>query len=57
MILEKLPDPLDPFRGTGPVSRVMDNIQQQDYATQYQRNLFINGADPGGIITVPSKMV
>ena len=56
VILEKLPDPLDPFRGTGPVSAVMDNIQQQDYATQYQRNLFLNGADPGGIITVPSKM-
>ena len=56
VIHEKLPDPLDPFRGTGPVAAVMDNIQQQDYATQYQRNLFLNGADPGGIITVPSKM-
>lgn len=56
VILEKLPDPLDPFRGTGPVSAVLDNIQQQDYATQYQRNLFLNGADPGGIITVPAKM-
>lgn len=56
VILEKLPDPLDPFRGTGPVAAVLDNIQQQDYATQYQRNLFLNGADPGGIITVPGKM-
>ena len=56
VILEKLPDPLDPFRGAGPVASILDNIQQQDYATQYQRNLFLNGADPGGIITVPSKM-
>lgn len=56
VILEKLPDPLDPFRGTGPVASVLDNIQQQDYATQFQRNLFLNGADPGGIIQVPSRL-
>ena len=50
VILERLPDPLDPFRGAGPVSSIMANIQQQKYATDYQRNLFLNGADPGGII-------
>jgi HK97 family phage portal protein len=56
VIQEKLPDPLNPFRGAGPVASITANIQQQDYATQYQRNLFINGADPGGVITVPSKL-
>ena len=56
VILEKLPDPLDPLRGAGPVSSVMANIEQQDYATRYQRNLFYNGADPGGIIQVPTKL-
>jgi HK97 family phage portal protein len=56
VILEKLPDPLDPFRGTGPVSSILANIQQQKYATDYQRNLFINGADPGGVITVPNRL-
>lgn len=56
VILEKLPDPIDPFRGTGPVASIMPNIQQQRYATDYQRNLFINGADPGGIITVPNRL-
>lgn len=56
VILEKLPDPLDPFRGVGPVAGILDNIQQQEYAIQFQRNLFLNGADPGGIITVPSKL-
>jgi phage portal protein BeeE len=50
VILEKLPDPLDPFRGLGPVASLMPNIQQQRYATEHQRNLFINGADHGGII-------
>ena len=56
VILEKKPDPLDPFRGAGPVASILPNIEQQRYATEYQRNLFLNGADPGGIITVPNKM-
>lgn len=50
VIQEKLPDPLDPFRGAGPVSSVMPNIQQQRYATDYQRNVFLNGAEPGGVV-------
>lgn len=56
VIQEKLPDPLDPFRGAGPVGSIMPNIQQQRYATEYQRNLFINGSDPGAIIQVPTRM-
>jgi HK97 family phage portal protein len=56
VILERLPDPIDPFRGAGPVGSVMPNIQQQRYATEYQRNLFLNGATPGGIIMVPNKL-
>jgi len=56
VILEKRPDPLDPYRGAGPVASIMPNIQQQRYATEYQRNLFLNGADPGGVITVPNHM-
>jgi HK97 family phage portal protein len=56
VIQEKMPDPLDPFRGAGPVASIIPNIQQQRYATDYQRNLFLNGADPGGMITVPNKM-
>lgn len=56
VIQEKLPDPLDPFRGAGPVGSIMANIQQQKYATEYQRNLFINGASPGGLIQVDKRL-
>lgn len=56
VILEKYPDPLDPFRGAGPVASILPNIQQQRYATEYQRNVFLNGADPGGVITVPHAL-
>lgn len=56
VIIEKLPDPLDPFRGAGPVASILPNIEQQRYATEYQRNLFLNGADPGGLITVDKRL-
>jgi HK97 family phage portal protein len=56
VILEKRPNPLDPYRGAGPVASILPNIQQQRYATEYQRNLFLNGADPGGVITVPGNL-
>lgn len=56
VILEKRPDPLDPYRGAGPVASIMPNVQQQRYATEYQRNLFLNGANPGGVITVPNHL-
>jgi len=56
VIIEKLPDPMDPFRGAGPVGSIMANIEQQQYATQYQRNLFYNGADPGGVIQVDKRL-
>ena len=56
VVMQKRPDPLDSYRGSGPVASIMPNIQQQRYATEYQRNLFLNGADPGGVITVPNKL-
>lgn len=56
VIQEKRPDPLDPYRGAGPVASILPNVQQQRYATEYQRNLFLNGADPGGVIQVPTTL-
>ncbi len=56
VILEKRPDPTDSYRGMGPVAAIVPNIEQQRYAVEYQRNLFINGADPGGIISTPNKL-
>jgi HK97 family phage portal protein len=56
VIMEKRPGTLDPYRGSGAVASILPNIQQQRYAVDYQRNLFLNGADPGGIITVPNNL-
>lgn len=56
VIHEKTPDPLDPFRGASPIASIMANIQQQKYATDFQRNMFLNGAQPDGIISFPDKV-
>ena len=56
VILEKMPDPLDPYRGAGPVASILPNIEQQRYATEYQRNMFQNGASPGGVVQLPTTL-
>lgn len=56
VIQEKLPDPEDPYRGCGPVAPIMANIQQLRFATEYQRNIFINGAFTSGVIEIPISM-
>lgn len=56
VVLEKTPDPEDPFRGLSPIASIMPNVQQQHYATDYMRNLFLNGAQPDGIISFPDKV-
>lgn len=56
VIMEKRPDPADPYRGQGPVAAIMPNIEQQRYATEYMRNTFINGASPGGTILTDNTL-
>lgn len=56
VIVVKTPDPRDQFRGSGPVSSVMPNIEGMRYATEWQRNFFQNEALPGGIIQIPNSL-
>jgi HK97 family phage portal protein len=56
VISEMLPDPEDIYRGCGPVASLLPNVQQMRYATEYQRNLFLNSAEPRGVISVPNKL-
>lgn len=52
----KYPNPSDPYRGRGPVQTVLADIDASRYSAQWNRNFFINGARPGGIIEVDYKM-
>jgi HK97 family phage portal protein len=50
VIVVKYPNPLDPTRGLGPVQAVLVDIDAARYASEWNRNWFINSAEPGGII-------
>lgn len=52
----KMPNPSDPYRGLGPVQSVLMDIDAARYGTQWNRNFFVNGARPGGIIKVDYRM-
>lgn len=52
----KMPNPSDPFRGLGPVQSALMDIDSAKYSAEWNRNFFINGARPGGIIEVDHRM-
>lgn len=52
----KLPNPRDPYRGMGPVQAILNDIDAARYSAEWNRNFFINGAQPGGIVEVDYKM-
>lgn len=52
----KMPNPLDPYRGLGPVQAVMTDIDSAKYSAEWNRQFFRNGAEPGGVIEVPQKL-
>lgn len=52
----KYPNPADPYRGMGPVQTVLNDIDAAKYSAEWNKNFFINGAKPGGIITVDYRM-
>lgn len=52
----RLPNPNDPYRGLGPVQSLLSMLVGHRAAMDYNRNFFINGAGPGGIIEFPEQM-
>lgn len=46
----RMPNPLDPYRGLGPLQSVMVDADSARYGAQWNRNFFLNDATPGGII-------
>ncbi|MCZ4602925.1 phage portal protein [Streptomyces sp. Lzd4kr] len=52
----RMPNPLDPYRGMGPVQSVLTEIDASRYSAEWNRNFFLNSAEPGGIIEVPNGL-
>lgn len=52
----KLPNPLDPYRGMGPVQAILTDLDAVKYSAEWNRNFFLNSAEPGGIIEVDKRL-
>lgn len=50
------PNPLDPYRGLGPVQAVSIKLDSNRLASEYNRNFFLNSAEPGGIIEIEDRL-
>ena len=56
VIFNRYPDPLDVYGGVGPIRSVMTDIDSARYAAEWNRNYFLNSAEPGGVIEVEENL-
>lgn len=56
VIMCRYPDPLDPYGGLGPVQTVLTEIEGNRFAGEWNRNYFLNSAEPGGVIQTPNEL-
>jgi HK97 family phage portal protein len=52
----KLPNPADPWRGIGPVQAALTFLDSSRFSAEWNRNFFVNGAEPGGLIQIEESM-
>lgn len=50
------PNPMDPYRGMGPVQALLRDLDSQRYTKEWQAAFFANNARPGGIIKVDRRL-
>lgn len=52
----RMPNPLDPYRGMGPVQTLLSDLDATRYSAEWNANFFKNSAEPGGIIEVEDTL-
>ncbi|WP_432010178.1 phage portal protein [Streptomyces cucumeris] len=52
----RTPNPLDPYRGMGPVQALLADIDATKFSAEWNRNFFYNSAEPGGIVEVDKRL-
>ncbi len=52
----RLPHPVDPHRGLGPVQALLVDIESMHAGAQWNLNFFLNSALPGGIVEAPEEV-
>lgn len=56
VIYNRFADPEDIYGGCGPVQSVLTDIEAADYASQWNRNFFVNSAEPGGVLQLDHEL-
>jgi len=52
----RMPNPIDPYRGLGPVQTIMSQISGSAMSAEWNANFYRNGARPGGIVKLSRRM-
>lgn len=56
VLMIRMPNPVDPHRGMGPVQTIAITVNTSRYSKTWNQNFFINGARPGGAVKVKKSM-
>lgn len=56
VIHQRRPNPLDIYRGLGPMQALSVKLDANKLAAEYNRNFFLNSAEPGGIIEIEDRL-
>lgn len=56
VIHQRRPNPLDIYRGLGPLQALSVKLDSNKLAAEYNRNFFLNSAEPGGIIEIEDRL-
>lgn len=51
-----MPNPKDPYRGMGPVQSLLSTIDSVKYGVEWNRNFFLNSAEPGGVVQLDRRL-
>lgn len=56
VIMLRRPNPLDPYRGWGPVQTILADLDSSRASAEWNANFFRNSAQPGGIVQVAKRL-
>lgn len=56
VIFLRRPHPLNPYAGISPVGTILPDLDGVRYSAEWNRNFFLNSAEPGGIIEVERRL-
>lgn len=56
VLSQRMPHPMDPYRGLGPVQTIISQIEGSAAGAEWNTSFFRNGARPGGVVKLARRM-